>query len=207
MSANIRRLDPKKTVLLVCDIQVKFRDAIYGFEEVVATTTKMLKIAKILEVPVIVSEQYPKGLGATVPELNVNELGPLHLGTFDKTLFSMVVPPVEAILKQHDFESVLIVGIEVREISMRRSIPRRSLVTHVHVLADGVSSVNKEEVPIALASMRQAGARITTSESCSFQLMGEASGPKFKVFSALVKAELNSTRASVSKLLPYKSAL
>ena len=42
----------------------------------------------------------------------------------------------------------------------------------VHVLADGVSSANKEEVPIALATMRQAGARITTSESCSFQLMG-----------------------------------
>ena len=43
----------------------------------------------------------------------------------------------------------------------------------VHVLADGVSSANKEEVPIALAGMRQAGARITTSESCSFQLMGK----------------------------------
>lgn len=43
----------------------------------------------------------------------------------------------------------------------------------VHVLADGVSSANKEEVPIALAAMRQAGARITTSESCSFQLMGK----------------------------------
>lgn len=42
----------------------------------------------------------------------------------------------------------------------------------VHVLADGVSSVNKEEVPIALAEMRQAGARITTSEACAFQLMG-----------------------------------
>lgn len=42
----------------------------------------------------------------------------------------------------------------------------------VHVLADGVSSINKEEVPVALAEMRQAGARITTSEACSFQLMG-----------------------------------
>ena len=96
----------------------------------------------------------------------------------------------------------------------------------VHVLADGVSSANKEEVPIALATMRQAGARITTSESCSFQLMGkcsftsslfsvadflrvtgEASGPKFKAFSAVIKDELNGTRASLSKLVPYKSAL
>lgn len=47
----------------------------------------------------------------------------------------------------------------------------------VHVLADGVSSTNKEEVPIALAEMRQAGARITTSEACSFQLMGKLTDP------------------------------
>lgn len=96
----------------------------------------------------------------------------------------------------------------------------------VHVLADGVSSANKEEVPIALAAMRQAGARITTSESCAFQLMGkrpptpflplransprplgEASGPKFKALSAVIKDELGSTRGSVSKLIPYKSAI
>lgn len=48
----------------------------------------------------------------------------------------------------------------------------------VHVLADGVSSANKEEIPIALAAMRQAGARITTSEACSFQLMGNRSPPR-----------------------------
>lgn len=97
----------------------------------------------------------------------------------------------------------------------------------VHVLADGVSSANKEEVPIALAEMRQAGAWITTSDASSFRLMGnhlfhplycppradaipalgEASGPKFKAFSAVVKDELNRTRDSVSKLIPYKSAI
>jgi nicotinamidase-related amidase len=49
----------------------------------------------------------------------------------------------------------------------------------VHVLADGVSSANKEEVPIALAAMRQAGARITTSEACSYQLMGNRSSTSF----------------------------
>jgi hypothetical protein len=43
-----------------------------------------------------------------------NDLGSLHLGTFDKTLFSMIIPPVEAILKERDFKSVVILGIEVR---------------------------------------------------------------------------------------------
>ena len=54
------------------------------------------------------------GLGSTVPELKLEDLGSLHLGTFDKTLFSMVIPPVEAILKQRNCESVVILGIEVR---------------------------------------------------------------------------------------------
>lgn len=207
MSSNIRRPDPNKTVLLVCDIQVKFRDTIYGFEEVVATANKMFKIAKILDIPVIVSEQYPKGLGVTVPELDVNELGSLHLGTFDKTLFSMVIPQIEGILEQQDFKSVLIVGIESHVCVIQTVLDLLERGYDVHVLADGVSSGNKEEIPIALAAMRQAGARITTSDSCSFQLMREASGPKFKAFSAVIKDQLNNTRASVSKLIPYKSAL
>jgi len=56
---------------------------------------------------------------------------------------------------------------------MQTTLDLLSKCYDVHVLADGVSSANKEEVPIALAEMRQAGARITTSEACSFQLMGD----------------------------------
>jgi len=209
MSPDIKRPDPNKSILLLCDIQVRFRDTIYGFEEVVATANKMLKIAKILDIPVIVTEQYPKALGPTVPELNVQDLGPLHLGTFDKTRFSMVIPQVEAILKEHHFKSILILGIESHVCVMQTVLDLLSLNRgyDVHVLADGVSSANKEEVPIALAEMRQAGARITTTEACSFQLMGEASGPKFKAFSTVVKDELSRTRGSVSKLIQYKSAI
>ena len=123
----------------------------------------------------------------------MQDLGPLHLGTFDKTRFSMIIPPVEAILKERRFRSILIVGIEVRSVRgvHSRGVPRLiddhpqshvcvmqtvldllSKSYDVHVVADGVSSANKEEVAIALAEMRQAGARITTSEACSFQLMG-----------------------------------
>ena len=94
----------------------------------------------------------------------------------------------------------------------------------VHVIADGVSSCNPEEIPIALERMRQAGAQITTSESIAFQLqsrpsatcagqlkselrltlpcIGDASLPTFKPFSSLIKEEKNATRDSLQKLLP-----
>lgn len=63
-----------------------------------------------------------------MPELNVNDLGPLHLGTFDKTIFSMLIPPVEAILKERDFKSVVILGIEVRLVRGAPH-PRHSQIT------------------------------------------------------------------------------
>jgi len=65
------------------------------------------------------------GLGSTVPELDLNGLGSLHLGTFDKTLFSMIIPPVEAILRERRFDSVVILGIEVR---LRGSVPGASML-------------------------------------------------------------------------------
>ena len=54
-------------------------------------------------------------LGSTVPELNMAPLGNLHLGTFEKTMFSMAIPPVTALLQKHDLKSIVLFGIEVRD--------------------------------------------------------------------------------------------
>ena len=89
----------------------------------------------------------------------------------------------------------------------------------VHVLADGVSSCNKEEIPWALARMRQAGVQITTSESAAFQIMGkifrhrlserpyvffslaDSAEPNFKTFAGLIKQESETTKSAIAALL------
>ena len=130
-------------------------------------------------------------LGSTAPDIEISSLGPLHLATIPKTLFSMVTPEVKDILKNKSHvKSVALFGIEVSRTRFHRK-PAASFQTvsgqahvcvlqtaldlidlgyNVHLIADGVSSCNIEEVPIALNRIRQAGGQITTSESVAFQL-------------------------------------
>ncbi len=75
----------------------------------------------------------------------------------------------------------------------------------VYVIADGVSSCNQFEVPIALARMRNEGATITTSESIAFQLVKDASIPEFKAFSKMIKEEKESTKRVGEALLAEKT--
>ncbi|KAA1466021.1 Isochorismatase hydrolase [Dentipellis sp. KUC8613] len=205
--AKVTKVLPGRSVFFVCDIQTRFRNAIFGFPEMVATASKMLKCAQILQVPVIFTEQNPKALGPTVPELPAEPLGPLHLGTVEKTLFSMATPEVISILKERDLKSVILFGIESHVCVLQSTLDLLELGYDVHIVADGVASCNKEEVPIALARMRQAGAQITTSESVLFQLQRDSSTPGFKAFSKAIKEEKDATQQSISTLLSMRSFL
>ena len=85
------RLSPDKCIFLVCDVQERFRSAIHNFPAVLAGSQRMLKAAIELKIPTIVTEQYPKGLGKTVDELDVS-----HAEVFEKTTFTMLCPAVAA---------------------------------------------------------------------------------------------------------------
>jgi len=167
----------------------------------------MVQLAKVLDIPVVVTEQNSRALGSTVPEIDLQTLGPLHLKTVEKTLFSMFTPEVEAILKKHDLKSVVLFGIESHVCVLQSSLDLLENGYDVHVLADGVSSCNREEVPYALAGMRQAGVKITTSESAAFQLQRDANKPFFKAFSTIIKNEKTNTQKTMQTLLPYQSLL
>ncbi|KAG9102340.1 hypothetical protein FRC06_002099 [Ceratobasidium sp. 370] len=174
---------------------------IWKFDDIVYTAGKMLRMAKILNVPVLTTEQHPKVFGSTVPELNYDELGSLRIGTFPKTKFSMITNEVEEAIQQHHINGVVLMGIESQICITQTAIDLLQRGIDVHVLADGVSSCNKEEIPWALARMRQAGAQVTTSESMLYQLIGDASGPSFRAFGIAMKEEREKSKQVLASLL------
>uniref|UniRef100_A0A6I8N2R9 Isochorismatase domain containing 2 n=1 Tax=Ornithorhynchus anatinus TaxID=9258 RepID=A0A6I8N2R9_ORNAN len=139
--------------------------------------------ARILEVPVVLTEQYPQGLGPTVPELGAGGLRPLS-----KTCFSMVTAEVERELEARPgLRSVLLCGIEAQACIMSTALDLLDRGLDVHVVADACSSRSQVDRLLALSRMRQSGAFLTTSESLILQLVRDAAHPRFKEVQKLIK--------------------
>ncbi|KAF7331734.1 hypothetical protein MKEN_00053200 [Mycena kentingensis (nom. inval.)] len=213
-------MDPSSTLFLICDIQERFRAAIANFELVVATTNKLLRVAKILGSEVLVTTQKAAALGPIDPSVDLESLGSLHIGTYDKTLFSMLTPPVlEQLNKRSNIKSIVLLGIESHICVLQTALALRALPANytTYVIADGVSSCNPAEIPLALyvpftladaasyiiqsATMRAAGIVVTSSESLSYQLVRDAAIPEFKSFAQVIKEEKATTSKVVETLL------
>ncbi|CAK7213745.1 hypothetical protein SCUCBS95973_001903 [Sporothrix curviconia] len=203
------------SAIFVCDIQEKFRNAIHEFDKVVLTSRKVLRAAAVLDIPVVVTTQNRARLGDTVPELSSlyavdpassdggDKKARLIVDT-DKTRFSMWTPEVKAAFALSLAPTVVIVGIESHICVTQTALDLLAVGYSVYILADGVSSCNREEVPIALARLRVAGATVTTSESWLYETMGDASIPAFRNIVNLVKDTSADTKVALSSLLSSK---
>ncbi|KXL50127.1 hypothetical protein M433DRAFT_151503 [Acidomyces richmondensis BFW] len=201
MAAPARRL--VRPVLFICDLQEKFRNAIYEFPKVISTTEKMLKACRVLDIPVFATTQLRAKLGETCPELQLD--APSGIKTkahIDKSRFSMFVPEMRKALQELGPEKreVVIVGIESHICVTQTTLDLLEDGHKVYVLADGVSSCNPQEVPIALARLRAEGAVITTSESFLYECMGDANIREFKEVAGLVKEYNNATKDNLQAL-------
>ncbi|KAF9583912.1 Isochorismatase domain-containing protein 1 [Lunasporangiospora selenospora] len=187
---NVGRIHQKSTAFFLCDIQEKFRPHIFQFPSVVATAQKMIAAHKVLDIPLIVTEQNPRALGATAPELDISGAR-INL---PKTKFSMLVPEVEKELQ--GIKSVVLFGIESHVCVLQTALDLLEKNYDVHVLVDGVSSMNHYEIEPALNRIKTAGGYVSTSESILFQIMGDSSHEKFKLISQLVKSTKEATASN-----------
>lgn len=136
MARKMARLSPDKCIFLVCDVQERFRSAIHNFPAVVAGSQRMLKAAIELKIPTIVTEQYPKGLGKTVEELDVS-----RAEVFEKTTFTMLCPAVAARLAEHSqVTDFVLVGIEAHVCVQQTTLDLLEQGFNVHLCVDALSS-------------------------------------------------------------------
>jgi nicotinamidase-related amidase len=197
-------------VLSICDIQEKFRPAIWELDKVILTASKLLRAAQVLQIPVFVTTQNAARLGDTVQELApfLKDDKSLVKAVVDKTRFSMWVPEISAQLQSNSSKAqIAIVGIESHICCTQTALDALAAGHQVYIIADGVSSVNKEEVGIALARLRGAGAVVTTSESWLYECMGDAHIPEFKDIVKLVKESSKDTQASLAALQPVSARI
>ena len=124
----------------------------------------------------------------------------------DKTRFSMYIPPIASHFPHTSSEStkqseVVIVGIESHICVTQTALDLVEAGHKVYVLADGVSSCNRMEVPIALERLRAAGVVVTSSESWMYECLGDAGGEEFKGVMGLVKETAGETRGVLEGLV------
>lgn len=176
------KLDRTRAALIVVDVQEAFRKAVPSFQEVADATAKLVQGAAAMGVPVIVTEQYPQGLGATVPE--VAEHLPDGVEPIDKVRFSAA----EADGFELDGrDQALVCGVETHVCVNQTVLDLLDRNVEVHVAADAVGSRTEANRELGLHKVERAGAVVTSVETALFELLRGSDAPEFKEVQALVK--------------------
>lgn len=167
----------------------------------------MLKASQILNMPVVATTQLRGKLGNLAPELQLDTAdGVKTLVNADKSAFSMWVPEVQKVFAEQlggEKQEVVIVGIESHICVTQSTLDLLREGHKVYVLADGVSSCNPQEVPIALNRLRAEGAVVTTSESFLYECMGDAGIGEFKGIASLVREYNGKTKENLQALCKF----
>jgi nicotinamidase-related amidase len=179
------RILKEKAVLLLIDFQERIFPAILDHEKLSVNVPLLIEGLKVLDLPVIVTEQYVKGLGPTIPEIAGKITG---VERIEKSSFSCCDEPrfmMELASSGRDF--VIIAGIESHVCVLQTVIDLQQSGYHPVVVEDCISSRKMNDKMIAIERMRREGVIITTYEAILFELLRYSGGETFKLISRLVK--------------------
>ena len=187
---DVHFLSKESTALLLVDVQEKLFCKIAKKEEVLSKILILLKACHLLNIPIFISEQYPQGLGRTVDQILklLHDELKIKPPIFEKTTFSCMQESLlqEALFKTQ-VQDILVIGIETHICVLQTAKDLLKLGKRVVIPIDATSSRDLENVSIAKEELRSAGARITSVETCLFELVRDAKAQEFKPISQLVK--------------------
>ena len=150
----------------------------YKGDEVKEKCSILIKASELLDIPLIATEQYPKGLGKTVMDIPVEPIEKMEFSCFGNSDFSN---------KVSEYDSLVLFGIEAHVCIMQTALDAVSKGKRVYVAKDAVTSRNKTDKKVAIQRMRKKGVEIVTTEMILFEIMKTAEHPKFREVQALIK--------------------
>lgn len=188
-------LEAQRSILVVIDLQGKLVEMVERSSAVLEATRRLIVLAGLFDVPVILTEQYPKGLGPTHPLVQAAyDALPGWKRYLDKTSFGCCGDPsfMAALAEARpglspDWRQVVVAGIETHVCVMQTVLPLLAEGSEVHLCWDAVSARGAEYRRFGLLRMKQAGAVISNHESVGFEWARDKNHARFKEMSALYK--------------------
>jgi nicotinamidase-related amidase len=175
------RLDPQRAFLLVIDVQEAFRRVVPDFDHLAGAIATLVRGAEAIGIPVVVTEQYPRGLGRTVPE--VTRALPEGVRPLEKLCFA--ASEAEG-FDPGGRDQALVSGVEAHVCVNQTALDLLARGVEVQVARDAVGSRFEENRIVGLERMARAGAVITSVETALFELLGRAGTDEFKRVQQLI---------------------
>lgn len=174
--------------LLIIDVQERLAGTMdtAQLQSLVHNTNILIEAATALDVPILRTEQYPRGLGPTLPAIATSL--PTGQNAMEKTCFSCCgTSGIETALGDISRKQIILTGMEAHICVLQTAIDLHQRGFGVFVVADAVCSRRLTHYQLALERMQQAGVIISTTESVLFEWLGDASHPQFKTLSKLIR--------------------
>ncbi len=182
------QLDVDRAFTLLIDLQEKLLPSIGDHQRVISAVEKLLDGVRIFDLPVLATEQYPKGLGRTHPSIR-RRLEACGAKVLMKATFSACdEEAVRRAIRAIDRPQVILIGIEAHVCVQQTALDLRTMDYDVFVCADAVGSRGPVDYEMSLARMRQEGAIVTTVEAVLFELCNRCDTARFKAMLEVIKA-------------------
>jgi len=185
MKRHPQILDRKHTALLIVDVQEKINAVMMHGKLVVDSILKLIKACQTLNVPIFITEQYPKGLGPTEPQIlqALQGQSPLQKITFSCCGSQELLEQINS----QKIKQVIVTGIESHVCVQQTALDLLAQEIQVHIPKDAVSSRKELDYQTAMERMSNAGVVLTSVEAALFELLQEAGTPEFKEVVKLIK--------------------
>jgi len=178
-------LNSQEVALVILDIQEKLAAVMKYKEHVIDNCLHLIELARMLQIPIILTEQYPKGLGTTLPEIQevLSDYAP-----FEKTGFDCCREDgFLSLMASKGRKKILLTGMETHVCVLQTALGLMKEGYEVQVVRDAVCSRTKKNFKTGIEFMRNAGAVITGTETVLFQLLERAGTEPFKIISKRIK--------------------